>query len=241
MLLKYNASPVTSPVPAAPKGEPSKVIRLPVSIVPTVQALLATRDNPARVLSPHPDAPSLKLPKFSHKVRAGFPSPADDYVEAWLDPNGHLIEHREATFFVLDTGDSMTGIGIQEGSLLVVDRALEAKNNDIVIAVIDGELTVKSLEKRRGKIRLLAENPVYEPIEFKEEQSCFLCGLQSAFFIGNPVAHLASWRDQIVSCSAPHLFSVLVQSSCATLPVRVPRFGQSMKVSSSRVLSCQAA
>lgn len=160
-----------------PKGEPSKVIRLPVSLVPTVQALLASRDNPAGVLSPWPDAPTLKLPKFGHKVRAGFPSPADDYVEAWLDLNEHLIEHRDATFFVQATGDSMTGAGIQEGCLLVVDRALDAKNNDIVIAVIDGELTVKRLEKRRGKIRLLAENPAYEPIEFKEGQELTIWGV----------------------------------------------------------------
>jgi DNA polymerase V len=124
----------------------------------------------------HPNAPILKLPMFGHKVRAGFPSPADDYVEAWLDLNEHLVEHKEATFFVQATGDSMIGAGIQEGSLLVVDRALEA-NTDIVIAVIDGELTVKRLEKRRGKIRLVAENPAYTPIEFKEGQELTIWGV----------------------------------------------------------------
>ncbi|MCA1788800.1 MAG: translesion error-prone DNA polymerase V autoproteolytic subunit [Thioalkalivibrio sp.] len=114
---------------------------------------------------------------FGHKVRAGFPSPADDYVEAFLDLNEHLIEHVDATFFVQATGDSMTGAGIQEGNLLVVDRALEARHGDIVIAVIDGDLTVKRLEKREGKIRLVAENPAYEPIELKEGQELTIWGI----------------------------------------------------------------
>ena len=160
-----------------PKGEPSKVIRLPVSLVPTVQTLLAAQNNSAGVLSPRLHAPALKLPMFGHKVRAGFPSPADDYVEAFLDLNEHLIEHKDATFFVQTTGDSMTGAGIQEGNLLVVDRALEARHGDIVIAVIDGDLTVKRLEKRRGKIRLMAENPSYAPIEFTEGQELTIWGV----------------------------------------------------------------
>lgn len=157
-----------------PNGEPSKVVRLPVRLLPAVQALA---ELPAGALLPSPLPSSLKLPLFGHKVRAGFPSPADDYVEAWLDLNEHLIEHKEATFFVQATGDSMIGAGIQEGALLVVDRALEARHNDIVIAVVDGELTVKRLEKRRGKIRLIAENPAYAPIEFKEGQELVVWGV----------------------------------------------------------------
>ena len=126
---------------------------------------------------PHPGATAFKRPLFGHKVRAGFPSPADDYVEAFLDLNEHLIEHKEATFFVRATGDSMTGAGIQEGNLLVVDRALEARHGDIVIAVIDGDLTVKRLDKRRGKIRLVAENPAYAPIELKDGQELTIWGV----------------------------------------------------------------
>lgn len=98
-------------------------------------------------------------------------------MEAWLDFNEHLIEHKEATFFVQAAGDSMIGAGIQEGTLLVVDRALEPRHNDIVIAVVDGELTVKRLEKRRSKIRLIAENPAYAPIEFKEGQELVVWGV----------------------------------------------------------------
>jgi len=157
-----------------PNGEPSRVVRLPVRLLPALQALASL---PAGALLPSPLPSSLKLPMFGHKVRAGFPSPADDYVEAWLDLNEHLVEHKEATFFVQATGDSMIGAGIQEGTLLVVDRALEPHNNDIVIAVVDGELTVKRLEKRRGKIRLIAENPAYAPIEFKEGQELTVWGV----------------------------------------------------------------
>jgi len=156
------------------RGESSKVIRLPVSLLPAVQALLAA---PAGAQVPDPHATSLKRPLFGHKVKAGFPSPADDFVEAWLDLNEHLIEHRDATFLLQASGDSMIGAGIQEGNLLVVDRSLEARHGDIVIAVIDGELTVKRLEKRRGRIRLVAENPAYAPIELQDGQELTVWGV----------------------------------------------------------------
>ncbi|ODU49453.1 MAG: DNA polymerase V [Thiobacillus sp. SCN 63-374] len=171
-----NKSTYGGPRPGAgrPKGEPTKVIRLPIRLAPVVQALV---EAPPGTRMPHPDATPLSLPMFGHKVRAGFPSPADDYIEAWLDLNEHLVEHKDATFFVRATGDSMTGAGIQEGNLLVVDRALEAKHRDIVIAVVDGEMTVKRLDKRRGRIRLLAENPAYEPIEFQDGQELTIWGV----------------------------------------------------------------
>ena len=157
-----------------PKGEPTTVIRLPAGLVPAVQSLLAA---PAGARIPRPHAASLKRPLFSHKVRAGFPSPADDFIEAWLDLNEYLIEHKDATFFLRASGDSMTGAGIQEGNLLVVDRSLEARHGDIVIAVIDGELTIKRLDKRRGRIRLLAENPAYAPIELTDGQELTIWGV----------------------------------------------------------------
>jgi DNA polymerase V len=155
-------------------GDGSKVIRIPNRFVPSVESLLAA---PLGAYVPNPKVTSQKLPLFSHRVKAGFPSPADDYIEAWLSLDDLLIEHKEATFFVTASGDSMTGAGIQEGNLLVVDRAPEPRNGDIVIAVIDGELTVKRLEKRRGKIRLLAENPAYAPIEFKDGQELTIWGV----------------------------------------------------------------
>lgn len=160
-----------------PPSEPTKVVRLPVRVVRTVQALIQAQRHASDVRLPHPAPIPLARPKFGARVPAGFPSPADDYVEAFLDLNEHLIEHKDATFFVQAVGDSMIGAGIQDGSLLVVDRALEAKHNDIVIAVIDGELTVKRLEKHRGKIRLVAENAAYLPIEFEEGQELTIWGV----------------------------------------------------------------
>ena len=120
---------------------------------------------------------SAGCPLFSSRVAAGFPSPADDYVEGSLDLNEHLIEHREATFFVRAQGHSMIGAGIIDGDLLVVDRALEARDGDIVIAAIDGDLTLKRLYKRDGVIRLAPENPRYRPIELQEGQELTLWGV----------------------------------------------------------------
>lgn len=164
------------PRPSAgrPRGERTRVVRLPVRLLSAVQALT---ELPPGVLLPAPAAAPLKRPRFGHRVRAGFPSPADDYIEAWLDLNQHLIEHKEATFFVQAAGDSMIGAGIREGALLVVDRALEPHHGDIVIAVVDGELTVKRLEKRRGGVRLVAENPAYAPIEFQDGQELVIWGV----------------------------------------------------------------
>ena len=119
----------------------------------------------------------LTLPLFSHHVRAGFPSPADDYVCDALDLNEHLVSHREATFFLRAKGYSMTGAGIQDGDLLVVDRSLHPAHRSIVIAVVDGEFTVKRLYKRGGRIRLLAENPDYAPIELQEGQELQVWGV----------------------------------------------------------------
>ncbi len=116
-------------------------------------------------------------PLFLSRVPAGFPSPAEDYVEGSLDLNEHLIAHREATFFMRVQGHSMTGAGIQDGDLLVVDRSLEAGHGDIVVAVVDGELTVKRLWRRGGRVRLLAENPAYAPIDLKDGQELAVWGV----------------------------------------------------------------
>jgi DNA polymerase V len=160
-----------------PRGEATRFMRVPEGLLPAVRTLVDARKHRVVAMLPSPKATPLKLPLFGHRVKAGFPSPADDYIEAWLDLNDHLIEHKGATFFVTASGDSMTGAGIQEGNLLVVDRAVEARDGDIVIAVVDGELTIKRLEKRRGKIRLIAENPAYSPIEFKDGQELTIWGV----------------------------------------------------------------
>src|SRR4030042_6039051 len=87
----------------------------------------------------------VKLPLYISRIKAGFPSPADDYIEKELDLNEYLIKHPAATFFVRVEGNSMIDAGIHSGDILIVDKSLEAKNNKIVIAVVNGELTVKRI------------------------------------------------------------------------------------------------
>ena len=117
------------------------------------------------------------LPIFLGRLPAGFPSPADDYLEGKLDLNRHLIKHPAATFFVRVTGDSMIGAGIHSGDLLVVDRSLEPADKNVVVAVIDGELTVKRLFKQHGVLRLLPENLNYQPIEITAQQTIEIWGV----------------------------------------------------------------
>ena len=117
------------------------------------------------------------LPIFLGRLPAGFPSPADDYLEGKLDLNRHLIKHPAATFFVRVTGDSMIGAGIHSGDLLVVDRSLEPADKNVVVAVLDGELTVKRLFKQNGILRLLPENLSYQPIEISPQQTIEIWGV----------------------------------------------------------------
>ncbi|NUF50096.1 translesion error-prone DNA polymerase V autoproteolytic subunit [Gilliamella sp. ESL0250] len=97
-------------------------------------------------------------------VRAGFPSPADDYLETKLDLTEHLVKHPSATYYIKVAGDSMIGYGIFNGDLLIVDRALEPKIDDIVIAAVDGELTCKCLGTIEDQPYLLSGNELFQPI-----------------------------------------------------------------------------
>ena len=111
----------------------------------------------------------LALPLFLSSVQAGFPSPAEDHVERSLDLNEFMVQHPQATFFMRVQGTSMSGAGIQDGDLLLVDRAVEASDGRIVVAVTDGELTVKRLRLRDGKTWLESANSAYPAIEMKGE------------------------------------------------------------------------
>lgn len=138
--------------------------------------------NPRLDLPPGAKRPAshhipLAIPLFAHSVHAGFPSPADDYVAESLDLNEYLIAHKEATYFLRATGQSMLGAGIHDGDLLVVDRSLIPRHRAVVIAVVDGEFTVKRLYKRAGRIGLLAENPDYPAIEFADGQELEIWGV----------------------------------------------------------------
>ncbi len=120
---------------------------------------------------------ACERPLFVAAVSAGFPSPADDYVEGTLDLNRHLITHPAATFFVRATGDSMIDAGIHPGDLLIVDRALTPTEGHVVIAVLDGELTVKRLERIDGQPVLTPGNRRYSPIRPRENQNFEIWGV----------------------------------------------------------------
>ncbi len=108
------------------------------------------------------------LPLYLSRIKAGFPSPADDYLDKKLDLNEHLIKHPASTFFVKVKGDSMVGAGINSGDILIVDRSLEPKDKRIVVAVVNSEFTVKRISKRGDKLFLIAENSKYSPMEITD-------------------------------------------------------------------------
>lgn len=116
-------------------------------------------------------------PLMSNTIAAGFPSPAEQYVEAPLDLNQLLISRPAATFFLRVAGDSMIDAGIFEGDILVVDRSIEAKDGMIVVACVDGEFTVKTLKKDTGSIRLEPANSSYPVITFKEGMELRIFGV----------------------------------------------------------------
>lgn len=117
-------------------------------------------------------------PLFLSRVRAGFPSPADDYVEERIDLNDHLVKHPAATFFLRVKGHSMTGAGIFDNDLVVVDRSLEPVDRAVVIAVIDGELTVKRLALLSdGGVELRPEHPDFPIIRLNEFQDLTIWGV----------------------------------------------------------------
>jgi len=122
-------------------------------------------------------APIQSIPLYGHSIPAGFPSPADDYVEDRLDLNQLLVHNKSSTFFLRVKGDSMTGAGIFDGDIIVVDRSLEPADRSVVVAVVDGELTVKRLCLKGSGIELHAENPKYQPIRFKEGQELTIWGV----------------------------------------------------------------
>jgi DNA polymerase V len=114
------------------------------------------------------DTAGSKLPAFSSSVQAGFPSPADDYIEKELDLNELMVGRPAATFFVRVEGDSMKDALIQSGDILVVDRSLEPCNGKIVIAVYRGEFTVKRFQRDASGIWLVPENPAYPRLRVEE-------------------------------------------------------------------------
>ena len=110
-----------------------------------------------------------KLPYFTESVQAGFPSPAQDHFEKQLDLNELLVKHPAATFFVNVQGISMIDAGIHSGDILVVDRALEPVDGKIIIAVVNGEFTVKRLSKKDNQVWLVSENSEFSDIHINND------------------------------------------------------------------------
>ncbi len=130
-----------------------------------------------QILLPDKLIPVQLTPMYSHSVSAGFPSPADDYIEDRLDLNALLVNNKAATFFLRVKGDSMLNAGIHHGDIIVVDRSVQPVHRSIVVAVVDGELTVKRLISRSGVTELHAENPKYLPIRLQEGQELTIWGV----------------------------------------------------------------
>ncbi len=143
--------------------EKTRAIRVPESLVSQILRYAEVR--------------GYQIPLYSNSVSAGFPSPAEDYMEGRLDLNEYLIPHPAATFFVRVSGYSMINVGIYPDDILIVDRALEATHNRIIVAAVDGELTVKRLYKKAGEIRLLPENDDYPPIVLGDESELHVWGV----------------------------------------------------------------
>lgn len=165
-----------------PAGEPSQRIRVPESQVPAVQAYLEAYRSPAALEAPRPVSmtPStLALTAFLSRVPAGVPTMADDEVDEVVDLNEHLVlpGHEPSTFLIRVSGWSMIGAGIFDRDEVLVDRALAPRQGDIVVAVVNGELTIKRLGKVDGHIALLPENAHFKPIVFKEGETLSVWGV----------------------------------------------------------------
>lgn len=150
-----------------PTKEPTKVVRIPESKLRAVKKII---DNEL----------AEKVPFFGSSVRAGFPSPADDYIEDYLDLNHFLIKHPAATFIARASGDSMKSASIDDGDLLIVDRSIEPTNGKIVIAAFDSELTVKRLYKKGGVTKLVPENSDYPDIIIQDLNETVIWGVVSS-------------------------------------------------------------
>ena len=119
----------------------------------------------------------FRIPLLNDSVSAGFPSPADDYTEENIDLNEHLISNPFSTFFLRVKGDSMINAGIKDKDLIIVDKSLIAKPGNIVIAMIDGEFTIKRLSIKNDELYLKAENHNYPDFRFKNHINVQIWGV----------------------------------------------------------------
>jgi DNA polymerase V len=167
-------------------AQPTTVIRVPVNTVKIIKNFVSTLTG-EHALQTHTGFSDLiqfvraeqhiVFPLYTSKVAAGFPSPADDHIEQRLNPSDYLVENDAATFFVRVKGDSMIEAGIFDNDVLVIDRSRTRQTGDIVLAMLDGEFTVKILEQSKKGVNLIPANRNYSAIEIKKEQSLEIWGV----------------------------------------------------------------
>lgn len=167
-----------------PKGsgkykEPTKAIRVPEGSITYIKNFLETYPNVVQMGTTKADAnpARLSIPLFSSTVAAGIPSFAEDHIEDTLDLNEYMVLRPDSTFMLRVEGESMKDAGIYPDDILVVDRSLSAAHKKIVIAAVNGELTVKRLYHRGGLIKLLPENPAYPEIPIESESDLVIWGV----------------------------------------------------------------
>ena len=114
---------------------------------------------------------------FDTGISAGFPSPADDFMQQRLSLDSELVKNKEATFFARVTGQSMIDAGLNDNDLLVIDRSLSPSNNRIAVCFLDGEFTVKRLRVKKGEVWLQPENKDYKPIKVTQENDFIIWGI----------------------------------------------------------------
>jgi len=153
-------------------GEPTQPVRVPLSQVDTVVAYLDAQRSPTHAVDPVPLRATSALPlvAFTSRVPAGFPSPAQDYLDDSIDLNAEILVrgHEASTYILRVVGFSMVGAGIFDGDRVVVDRALTAQHGDVVVAILNGDLTIKTLGTIDGALALIPENPHFQPIVPKD-------------------------------------------------------------------------
>lgn len=144
-------------------GEPTKPVRLPQSLIEPIYKFIKNK--------------GYQLPLYSTKVAAGQPTHADDPIETHIDLNEHLIKNPLSTFLVTVKGKSMIDAGIDENDILIVDRVIQPTHGKIIVAAVDGQLTVKRLHKKDNELMLMPENKAFKPIKINEENSFFIWGV----------------------------------------------------------------
>ena len=126
------------------------------------------------IFTPHSHHDKIPMVEGIH---AGFPSPAEDYTEPVLDLNRYVIKNPASTFYARISGDSMVGVGIQDGDIVVIDKSLEPANDQIAVCFIDGEFTLKRIHTETGRLFLMPHNPNIPSIEITEENNFQVWGI----------------------------------------------------------------